>query len=227
MLASTVIFKSFSGKIWQKPFLIFSICWGFALNAAKPMEKHIQRPEMVQKLRPQRKPLIHMFWCTWLLPLNHRKTSLQSTWLRHYLQTHQRRWQGNHFSLQAIHAIFQWLPLGEKIFYQQIWCNNGIFDGAETCELVGCYLLSCLTKKYGNSIGLYRDDGLAAFNTKPQQIEKIKKGFCQIFRENDLKITVEANMTKVNFLDVTLDLPSGKHYPYTKEGSYLELMVKS
>ena len=103
----------------------------------------------------------------------------------------------------------------------------GSFDGAETCALVGCYLLSCLTKKYGNSIDLYRDDGLAAFNTKPQQIEKIKKGFCQIFRENDLKITVEANMTKVNFLDVTLDLPSGKHYPYTKEGSYLELMVKS
>ena len=90
------------------------------------------------------------------------------------------------------------------------------FDGAETCELVGCYLLSCLTKKYGNGIGLYRDDGLAAFNTKPQQIEKIKKGFCQIFRENDLKITVEANMTKVNFLDVTLDLQSGKHYPYTR-----------
>ena len=37
----------------------------------------------------------------------------------------------------------------------------GSFNGAETCELVGCYLLSCLTKKYGNSIGLYRDDGLA------------------------------------------------------------------
>ena len=111
MLTSTVIFKSFSRKIWQKPF----------------HKKHIQRPEMVQKLRPQRKPLIHMFWCMWLLPLNHRKTSLQSTWLRHYLQIHQRRWKGNDFSLQAIPAIFQWLPLGEKIFYQQIWRNNGIF----------------------------------------------------------------------------------------------------
>lgn len=67
---------------------------------------------------------------------------------------------------------------------------------ASTVILKCCYLLSCLTKKYGNSIGLYRDDGLAAFNAKPQQIEKLKKGFCQIFRENDLKITVEANMTK-------------------------------
>ena len=48
------------------------------------------------------------------------------------------------------------------------------FDGAETCELVGCYILSRLTEKYGNSIGLYRDDGLLAFNKTPQEIEKIK-----------------------------------------------------
>ena len=42
---------------------------------------------------------------------------------------------------------------------------------------------------------------------------------CKIFRDNDLKITVEANLTIVNFLDVTLDLKSGKHLPYTKEGN--------
>ena len=80
----------------------------------------------------------------------------------------------------------------------------GSFDGAETCELVGCYLLSLLTDKYGQSIGLYRDDGLAAFNKTPKEIEKIKKELCKIFRENDLKITIEANKTIVNFLDVTL-----------------------
>ena len=95
----------------------------------------------------------------------------------------------------------------------------GSFDGAETCELVGCYLLSLLTDKYGQNIGLYRDDGLAAFNKTPKEIEKIKKELCKIFRENDLKITIEANKTIVNFLAVTLDLQSGKHYPYTKEGN--------
>ena len=41
----------------------------------------------------------------------------------------------------------------------------------------------------------------------------------KIFRDNDLKITVEANKTRVNFLDVTLDLRSGKYWPYTKEGN--------
>ena len=95
----------------------------------------------------------------------------------------------------------------------------GSFGGAETCELVGCYLLSRLTEKYGNGIGLYRDDGLSAFNKSPQEIERIKKDICKIFRDNDLKITVDANLTKVNFLDVTLDLKSGKHSPYTKEGN--------
>lgn len=80
----------------------------------------------------------------------------------------------------------------------------GSFHGAETCELVGCYLLSLLTDKYGQSIGLYRYDGLVAFNKSPQEIEKIKKELCKIFRENDLKITIEANKTIVNILDVSL-----------------------
>ena len=95
----------------------------------------------------------------------------------------------------------------------------GSFDGAETCELVGCYLLSLLTDKYGQNISLYRDDGLAAFNKTPQEFEKIKKELCKIFRENGLKITIEANKSIENFLDVTLDLQAGKHFPYTKEGN--------
>ena len=95
----------------------------------------------------------------------------------------------------------------------------GSFDGAETCELVGCYLLSLLMEKYGQNIVLYRDDGLAAFDKTAQEIEKIKKELCKIFCENGLKITIEANKTIVNFLDVTLDLQSGKHYPFIKEGN--------
>ena len=34
----------------------------------------------------------------------------------------------------------------------------GNYDGAETCELVGCYLLSQLNETPGVEIGLYRDD---------------------------------------------------------------------
>ena len=51
----------------------------------------------------------------------------------------------------------------------------GSFDGAETSDLVGCYLLSLLAEKYGHNIGLYREDGVAAFKKSPQEIENIKK----------------------------------------------------
>ena len=65
--------------------------------------------------------------------------------------------------------------MGEKIAHNQFDVTMGSFDWAETCELVGCYIMSLLTEKYGRNISLYRDDGLAAFNGKPNEIEKIKK----------------------------------------------------
>ena len=51
----------------------------------------------------------------------------------------------------------------------------GSFDGAETCELVGGFLLSQLQTKFGDKIGLYRDDGLAVTDTTPRMTENIKK----------------------------------------------------
>ncbi len=56
----------------------------------------------------------------------------------------------------------------------------GSFDGAETCKLVGSYLLSQLAAEYGNDIGLYRDDGLAAFDKSPREIKNIKKRICKV-----------------------------------------------
>ena len=92
----------------------------------------------------------------------------------------------------------------------------GSYDGAETCELVGSYLLSQLKKIPGVEIGLYRDDGLAVLQQTPRATERIKKEICHIFRQCDLKITIEANKKVVNFLDVTLDLNTEKFKPYSK-----------
>lgn len=68
----------------------------------------------------------------------------------------------------------------------------GSYDGAETCELVGCYLLSQLTQIPEIDIGLYRDDGLTVLNQTTQKIEKVKKEICKIFTNDSLRITVEA-----------------------------------
>ena len=90
-------------------------------------------------------------------------------------------------------------------------------DGAETCELVGIYILSQLKEiPYDMEIGLYRDDGLAVLDQTPQKIEKIKKEICKVFAKNNLRVTIEANKKVVNFLDVTLDLTTEKYKPYSK-----------
>ena len=44
----------------------------------------------------------------------------------------------------------------------------------------------------------------------------IKKEICKIFKENNLKITIEANHKTVNFLDVTMNLTTGEYKPYIK-----------
>ena len=88
-------------------------------------------------------------------------------------------------------------------------------------------LLSCLTEKDGGNNGLYQDNGLSAFNEKPQEIENIRRELCKIFWDNNLKITVKANIAKVNFLYVTLGLKAGKPYPCNKGNILLYVHKRS
>ena len=95
----------------------------------------------------------------------------------------------------------------------------GSYDGAELCELVGLYILQTLGEKYDlNTSGLYRDDGLCFFNNiSGPQSDRIRKDLIKLFKDKfGLKITIEANLTIVNFLDVTFDLQRGIYQPYSK-----------
>ena len=96
----------------------------------------------------------------------------------------------------------------------------GCYDGAEVCELVGTYALASLpqTIHKRESIGLYRDDGLAVNRCSGCDAERAKKGIIRHFRSLGLKITIETNLKAANFLDLTLDLKSGKYYPFRKPG---------
>ena len=62
---------------------------------------------------------------------------------------------------------------------EEPWCKTsqtkfdvtmGSYDGAETCELIGLYLLSQM-KAIDINVGLYRDDGLAVCQKPPREIE--------------------------------------------------------
>ena len=91
----------------------------------------------------------------------------------------------------------------------------GSYDGAEICEIVGLFLLSELSH-LGLNIGLYRDDGLAVSNKSPKATEALKKKMSAIFKKHKLKITIEANKKRVEFLDVYLDLEKEEYGPYLK-----------
>ena len=94
----------------------------------------------------------------------------------------------------------------------------GSYDGAEICELVGLFILNHLGKKFGKiNISLYRHDGLAIIKNRSARLaDKTKNELNKVFEQFSLKITAEANLHLVNFLDVTFDLATGKYKPYRK-----------
>ena len=76
----------------------------------------------------------------------------------------------------------------------------GSYDGAETYELIGAYMLSLLAPKLKHEVGLYRDDGVAVCRATPRKIEKINQEVSHAFKSNGLKITIEANKNIIDFL---------------------------
>ena len=93
----------------------------------------------------------------------------------------------------------------------------GSADGAETCELVGLYLLNQISTIIpSHDVGIYRDDGLAVIHKSPKETEDLKKKLCKKFKDLGLEISAEANIKTVDFLDVTFDLKTKVYKPYTK-----------
>lgn len=97
----------------------------------------------------------------------------------------------------------------------------GSFDGAETCELVGLYLLKQVSSIIPQqSVGLYRDDGLAVIeNANGPILDRIRKDLHDCFKREGLKITVDIHAETVNFLDVKLNLKDASYRPYKKPNS--------
>ena len=85
----------------------------------------------------------------------------------------------------------------------------GSYDGAETCELVGLYLLNKLTKIIpANQLGLYRDDGLSIIpRANGPKMDKLRKYITKNFKNEGLKITCETNLIETDYLDVNFKIP--------------------
>ena len=68
----------------------------------------------------------------------------------------------------------------------------GSWDGAETTDLVGLYLLDKLLQVFPTgTFGLYRDDGLAIVeNADGPKVERFRKNIIRTFKTEGPKVTV-------------------------------------
>ena len=99
------------------------------------------------------------------------------------------------------------------------------FDGAELCQLVGLWVRSMEQHR----ICLYSDDWLAFSKYVTRcQAERIREDLIKNFNEYFyLNITCETNLKGVIFLDVTLNLRTGKQQSYNKPNNtplYINVM---
>ena len=79
-------------------------------------------------------------------------------------------------------------------------------------------MLSQVNKIFPES-GLYRDDGAGVVRMTGPQITKLVKKLHKIFNEEGLKITVEANLKVIDYLDFEMNLDTGTVKPWRKPNS--------
>ena len=105
----------------------------------------------------------------------------------------------------------------------------GSWDGAEVCELVGLLALYKMTTEQNifqeDEVILYRDDGLSALKGNGHDIDFKRKKLISLFKSLGLEVTCVINTTRVNFLDVTLDLLNGTYKIYIKQNCKLKYVA--
>ena len=74
---------------------------------------------------------------------------------------------------------------------------------------------------------MYRDNKLGVFKNKSgPESEKIRKSIQAIFRENELKITIQCNLKIVDYLDVTFNLTDSSYRPFNKTNNEINYIHK-
>ena len=77
---------------------------------------------------------------------------------------------------------------------------------------MGLYLLNQFKDIITNeSVGIYRDDGLAVVHKySDQQMDRLRKNIINFFKKHGPQITIEINLEITDFLDIYRDLENDK-----------------
>ena len=133
------------------------------------------------------------------------------------LLTNALKWANNYISISEYDMKVVMQAKRSLLFSKgEIWTKKGdpfdvpmgSYDGAESCELVGLFMLHQM-EELQKEAGLYRDDGLMICRGTPREVENVKKAICDLYqfkKKNNLRITCEANKKCVKYLDVFLNL---------------------
>ena len=83
---------------------------------------------------------------------------------------------------------------------------------------MGLFLLHKLSTIISKKLaGLYRNNCLAILRSSSSpNTGRIKKRIIKLFQKHNLKITIETNIIQTDFLDITLNLKTEKHWPVRK-----------
>ena len=66
-----------------------------------------------------------------------------------------------------------------------------------------------------SNVGLYRNHGLAIVRkANGQKLYSLRKDIINLFKDEGLSITIDANVIERQFLDVSFNLNTGKYFPF-------------
>ena len=106
----------------------------------------------------------------------------------------------------------------KKMVVKILMSKWNVLIWAEVCELVRTFILNKLKNVFQNgTFGLYRDDRLAVIKSlSGPEVERLKKNIVKTFKDYGLNITIEANLQRVSYLDITFDLRKYTYLPNRK-----------
>ena len=96
----------------------------------------------------------------------------------------------------------------------------GSFDGAESCEIIGLFLLSKI-KEVVKEAGIYRDDLVIIDRFSRKQWEDIRKRLIKLFKDHGLGLICELETNVADFLDVVIDIKNDVTKPFKKPNNML------
>ena len=102
----------------------------------------------------------------------------------------------------------------------------GSFDGAETSDLIGLFLLSKV-KHLNVDLGCFRVDWLGFSRLTARQKENVKKKIQKIFEDHDLRINITVDKNIADYLHITLDMKNGTYMPYTNQTIHQLMFMSS